>query len=597
MNQLILWRKMIVFIILFLFSPFFSAWSGEYSNTGFYYPLKDDNPDFEQCGRWLERPTSSGGCYPSSGVYHTGSDMMASLGTNVYAISDGVVKIRSTNDWGSGNVALLIEHKTIEDGDFRALYGHIVSNKNVGDEVRAGEKIGEIGSWNGGDHLHFGILSPGLNLPFNASYFGRWFDSEYGVPNGSGYYDNGFVDPIWFISYKTSNNWISKSEIDSADLVSPIIQTNPHFLDLCIRAYPDSRCTGILNYIECAKEKNSNCIPISSDHSSCPECAGGDSSGGGPSNPNINSTDIHITHCKIRPYKEGSWHHEVDVDMAPGQTFEFEIEGRVRNKSNYDLDDVDIDYCFVKDDKDFDVSSQDRMRLDDDQVDIKEGDKESKHTRRSWVTIASDLSEITVETDDRGSFDLPITQENLDDEEITLYFYLDVETEDEEDRDVSDEAKTDEYGKLEIHLNLPQPPPADLNLSVPSDQRYVGDAIKNVFTGKAIEIPVVVQMSGQDTIVSYPDISLVLTGPEFQSPQTLTSMSANYSDLNADGEDVLTVQISSINIPGDYYLKVCIDPQEYITETNENDNCNYVHFVVKKRKSLAPINYLLFQSN
>ena len=313
------------------------------------------------------------------------------------------------------------------------------------------------------------------------------------------------------------------------------------------------------------------------------------------SNPYIQSTDIHITHCKIRPYKEGSWHHEVDVDMAPGQTFLFEIEGRVRNKSNYDLDDVDIDYCFVKDDKDFDV--QTRKCLDDDQVDVKEADKESKHSRRSWVTVASDLSEITVATDDRGSFDLPITQENLTEEEITLYFYLDVETEDEEDRDVSDEAKTDEYGKLEIHLNLPQPPPADLNLSVPSDQKYIEDAVKNVFIGQAVEIPVVVLKSGQDTLTSYPGVSLVLSGPAFQNPQTLTSMSADYSDLNDDGEDILTVQISSISTPGDYYLKVCIDPQEYITETNEDDNCNYVHFVVEKKKVLNPINYLLLQGN
>ncbi len=99
------------------------------------------------------------------------------------------------------------------------------------------------------------------------------------------------------------------------------------------------------------------------------------------------------------------------------------------------------------------------------------------------------------------------------------------------------------------------------------------------------------------SFVSYPDISLVLTGPEFQSPQTLASMSADYSDLNDDSEDVLTVQISSIDTPRDYYLKVCIDSQEYITKINEDDNCTYVHFVVKKRKSLAPINYLLFNSN
>lgn len=317
--------------------------------------------------------------------------------------------------------------------------------------------------------------------------------------------------------------------------------------------------------------------------------------GGGTSNPYIQSTDIHITHCEIRPYKEGSWHHEVDVDMAPGQTFLFELEGRVRNKSNYDLEDVDIDYCFVKDVKDFDV--QTKRRIDDDQVDIKEGEKESKHSRRSRVVIASDLSSVSVSTDGGSSFSLPITQENLTSEEITLYFYLDVETENSQDRDVSDEAKADEYAKLEIHLNLPQPPPPDLNLSVPYDQEYIKDKTKIVLTGQAIEIPIVVQKSGDDTLTSHPGISLVLSGPEFESPQTLTPLSANYSDLNSEGADTLNVQISSINTPGDYYLKVCIDPQNYISETNEYDNCNYVHFVVKKRKNQSPINYLLLQPN
>jgi len=593
LNQLILWRKMIVFIILFLFSPFFSAWSGEYSNTGFYYPLKDDNPDFEQCGRWLERPTSSGGCYPSSGVYHTGSDMMASLGTNVYAISDGVVKIRSTNDWGSGNVALLIEHKTIEDGDFRALYGHIVSNKNVGDEVRAGEKIGEIGSWNGGDHLHFGILSPGLNLPFNASYFGRWFDSEYGVPNGSGYYDNGFVDPIWFISYKTSNNWISKSEIDSADLVSPIIQTNPHFLDLCIRAYPDSRCTGILNYIECAKEKNSNCIPISSDHSSCPECAGGDSSGGGPSNPNINSTDIHITHCKIRPYKEGSWHEEVDVDMAPGQVYDIEMEVRVRNKSNHDLQDIDVDYLVVKDKKDFNPDK--RYRLEDEDVDIDEGEKESKHSGRIRISISADLKTITVAG--KHSFSFSITEQNRREKEITLYFYTDIETEDGDDRDVSDENKSDERGKLEIHLNLPEPPPAVLNLIVPSEQEYNHDLSQRVFINQDFEIPVKIEKSGLANLTNYPEVSFVLSGPEFEKPQKLDLLWADYANLNSNGEDIVNIEIDAISTAGEYRLDICVDSSNYIDETSENDNCSFIEFNVDRRKSLSPAIYLLLNSN
>jgi|GEM_PF-2539604 len=313
------------------------------------------------------------------------------------------------------------------------------------------------------------------------------------------------------------------------------------------------------------------------------------------SNPYVESTDIHITHCKIRPYKEGSWHEEVDVDMAPGQAFEFEIEGRVRNKSNYDLKDVDIDYCFVKDDKDFDVSSQDRMCLDDDKVDIDEGEKESKHSRRSWVTIASDLSEITVATDDRESFTLPITQGNLDDEEITLYFYLDVETEDEEDRDVSDEAKSDERGKLEIHLVLPQPPPADLNLSVPHDQTNIDDKTMRFDVGQNIVIPVTVYKSGADDLTEDPEVSLSY-GSESTSMQNLASTTVDYLELNSDGESTVNVSISPITTPGHYFLSVYVDSGEDFEETDEDDNFNQVYFVVKEKKKLNPAIYLLLNN-
>lgn len=311
-------------------------------------------------------------------------------------------------------------------------------------------------------------------------------------------------------------------------------------------------------------------------------------------NPHTQSTDIHIDYCEIRPYKEGSWHHEVDVNMAPGQTFFFELEGRVENQSNYDLRDVDIDYCFVKDKKDFDV--QIRKCLDDDQVDIKEGEQEIKHSRRSRVVTAGDLSRITVSTDDGRSFNLPITQENLDQKEITLYFYLDVETEDGEDRDVSNEFKTDEYAKLEIHLNLPEPPPPALNLSIPYDQEYIRNAIKTFFVNESIEIPIQINKSGQDALVQYPEVALTLLGPEFQNPRNLISLSADIFKLNTNGEDRVIAKIDPINTPGDYFLEIEVDPQQLITETNEQDNFNLIQFIVKKRSSLAPIINLILQS-
>ncbi|MEA2007479.1 MAG: PKD domain-containing protein [Patescibacteria group bacterium] len=170
------------------------------------------------------------------------------------------------------------------------------------------------------------------------------------------------------------------------------------------------------------------------------------------SNPNADGDDVHITHHHIRPYNTGSWHERVDIDLDPGQSFDLHTQARVENRSSHDLEDVDIDYLVVKDKKDFDIPHSQRKRLDDDQVDIDEGDKENKTMARTRVSISSNFKTIKVDCLGRHNFTFPITQENINEREITLYFYIDVETEDGSDRDVSDEMKTDEFGKLEIHL-------------------------------------------------------------------------------------------------------------------------------------------------
>jgi hypothetical protein len=48
---------------------------------------------------------------------------------------------------------------------------------------------------------------------------------------------------------------------------------------------------------------------------------------------------------------------------------------------------------------------------------------------------------------------------------VKVYFYLDVETESETDRDISAEHKKDEYAKIELTLHFPPPPilPGDIN--------------------------------------------------------------------------------------------------------------------------------------
>ncbi|MEA2007372.1 MAG: PKD domain-containing protein [Patescibacteria group bacterium] len=170
------------------------------------------------------------------------------------------------------------------------------------------------------------------------------------------------------------------------------------------------------------------------------------------SNPYVDADDVHITHHHIRPFDIGSWHEQVDIDLGPGQSFEFHTQARVENRSNHDLEDIDIDYLIVKDKKDFDIPHSQRKRLDDDKVDIDEGDKENKTMAKTRVSISSDFTTIKVDCLGRHDFTFPITQENINEREITLYFYIDVETESGDDRDVSDEMKTDEFGKLEINL-------------------------------------------------------------------------------------------------------------------------------------------------
>jgi murein DD-endopeptidase MepM/ murein hydrolase activator NlpD len=158
--------------------------------TGFFWPIGTGTPFRETCGTWLGRDREHGGCY-FDGLYHIGFDMLYGLDNPVYAISPGVVVYRSPNGWGTGNIGLFIKH-TLDDGsEFLALYGHIRTNLQRGDHVSGGVEIGRVGPWPNGDHLHFGILPPGTDIP--ESYLGT-------MPNELWPDPNGFVDPV---------NWIT----------------------------------------------------------------------------------------------------------------------------------------------------------------------------------------------------------------------------------------------------------------------------------------------------------------------------------------------------------------------------------------------------
>lgn len=85
-------------------------------------------------------------------AFHSGVDIASDIGTPVKACWDGRV-IFSGQRGGYGKM-VIVEH----EGGWRSYYGHNSSNEvQVGDEVKAGQVIAEVGSTgrSTGPHLHF----------------------------------------------------------------------------------------------------------------------------------------------------------------------------------------------------------------------------------------------------------------------------------------------------------------------------------------------------------------------------------------------------------------------------------------------------------
>lgn len=182
--------------------------------AGYYWPL--GSGDFLKtraegnCGTWLGRDSAHGGCY-FDGVYHIGFDMFFSrddslFGHAVYAIATGKVVYISKNGWGDGNVGVFVRH-TYKDPfsgaetDFLALYGHVLETVAVGEIVTGGVQFTTIGHYPGADHLHFGIVSPIISIPAPSPY-GMMPNSSW--PTGSQANQNGFVDPVAFITNQST---------------------------------------------------------------------------------------------------------------------------------------------------------------------------------------------------------------------------------------------------------------------------------------------------------------------------------------------------------------------------------------------------------
>ena len=163
------------------------------TGTGFYWPTGTSEvgsyaPWLAECCSWTNN------CSYIPGLYHIGWDFVANVGDCVYAISDGTVVNISQNDWGTGNVGVVVEH-TLDNGDpFIAVYGHVQTELQIGNSVVAGAVLGKIGPYDP-PHLHFGIR-PGTSI---AGPYGRM-----NCPDVPPIVDtNGFVNPLDWIETNT----------------------------------------------------------------------------------------------------------------------------------------------------------------------------------------------------------------------------------------------------------------------------------------------------------------------------------------------------------------------------------------------------------
>jgi len=91
---------------------------------------------------------------------HTGVDLSARKGDNVYAAGGGTVAYAGWSDGGYGNVVVLAH-----GGSF-SIYGHLSSvNVRCGGQVGAGQVVGFVGSTgnSSGEHLHFEVRDADWN--------------------------------------------------------------------------------------------------------------------------------------------------------------------------------------------------------------------------------------------------------------------------------------------------------------------------------------------------------------------------------------------------------------------------------------------------
>lgn len=118
-------------------------------------------------GTWVLTSEYGPRVHPITGEtsFHTGTDFAAPDGTPILAAADGTVTVA---EYSGGYGGLIVVEHTIAGRSVATAYGHMWEtgiDVNAGDQVSAGQHIGDVGSSGNstGPHLHFEVRSGGTN--------------------------------------------------------------------------------------------------------------------------------------------------------------------------------------------------------------------------------------------------------------------------------------------------------------------------------------------------------------------------------------------------------------------------------------------------
>ncbi|GGA58320.1 hypothetical protein GCM10011490_05280 [Pseudoclavibacter endophyticus] len=125
------------------------------------WPLETGDATLTSGFGWRVSPCA--GCSSN----HRGLDFAAPTGTPIGAIADGVVTEAMYTDGGGLGLHVVVEHE-IDGHNVTSVYGHLDYQSitvEVGDEVRAGERLGSVGNTGAstGPHLHLETIVDGVH--------------------------------------------------------------------------------------------------------------------------------------------------------------------------------------------------------------------------------------------------------------------------------------------------------------------------------------------------------------------------------------------------------------------------------------------------